>query len=589
MELTRQQKIFTFVGTLLGLFLGALDQTIVATAGPTIQQDLAIPPALYVWLTTSYTLASTVFVPVWAKLSDLYGRRTIIVAGITIFLSASVLCGLSQSTLQLIVFRGIQGLGSASLFTTAFAIVADMFSPAERGKYSGIFGGVFGLASLIGPIAGGFITHRFGWHWVFFINLPVGALALFFIFTRMPALKRENAVPPKVDFIGAIILACGVVPILIALSLGRAQVIPGWSWTDWRSLSLFGGGIVALVVFVFFERTRAQPLIDFSLFRGRVFAVGNASVFVLGGVFLSPMIFLPLYMTRVVGVSETKAGLSLLPLVLGVIFGNVVSGQVTSRLGRYKAPMLVGLTLLLSGLSVMAFTLRADSTLSEVTWKMVFVGLGLGPAIPLYTIAIQNSIPPNVIGSATGVATFFRQMGGTLGIAIAGTLFATVLANGMAERSNDPSAFSAMVAVGEDGAKARAKPDIEGTKASIRTQLAGAHELAVKAEQGDADALASLLKTPFATSQLKEALAAANIAQVDALLTEAGVRADAQVDASVVAFKESFTAGVRAVYRFALALAILALFLTIALPSLPLRRGPVKEAAKPAETAVSAS
>jgi EmrB/QacA subfamily drug resistance transporter len=498
MELTRQQKVFTFVGTLLGLFLGALDQTVVATAGPTIQHDLAIPPALYVWLTTAYMLASTVFVPVWAKLSDLFGRRRIIVAGITIFLAASVACGLSQTTLQLIVCRGVQGLGSASLFTTAFAVVADMFSPAERGKYSGIFGGVFGLSSIVGPLLGGFITHRFGWHWVFFINLPVGAVALFFILTRMPPLKREHAVPPKVDFIGAVLLALAVVPILIALSMARAQVIPGWTLTSWHSLSMFGGGALMLVVFGLFERTREQPLIDLKLFRIRVFAVGNACVFVLGGVFISPMIFLPWYVTRVAGVSPEKAGLSLMPLVFGVIAGNVISGQVTSRLGRYKVPMLVGLLLLLTGLSVMSFTLHPDISLSELIAKMLLVGFGLGPAIPLYTIAIQNAIPPEVIGSATGVATFFRQMGGTLGSAIAGTVFAATLGG-------------AAVPIGAEGPI--------GGQAPVNDE----------------------------------------------------------------AMKLAFTLALENVYRFTLALAVVALLLTLVLPSLPLRRSAPRGAVARAE------
>jgi EmrB/QacA subfamily drug resistance transporter len=597
-----------------------------------------------VWLTTSYTLASTVFVPVWAKLSDQYGRRVIIITGITIFLAASVGCGFCQTTLQLILMRGVQGLGSASLFTTAFAVVADMFSPAERGRYSGIFGGVFGLASLIGPLLGGFVSKHFGWHWVFFINLPVGAIALFFIITRMPPLKREQTVPPKVDFAGAVLLACGVVPILIALSLGRAQVIEGWTWTSWQSLALFGGGAVMLLVFGLFERTRAQPLIDLKLFNNRVFAVGNACVFVLGGVFLSPMIFLPLYLVRVLGVDPTKAGMSLLPLVLGVITGNVASGQITSRLGRYKGPMLVGLAMLLSGLSVMAFTLRSDSSLGEVTAKMVLVGLGLGPAIPLYTIAIQNAIPPQVMGSATGVATFFRQMGGTLGIAIAGVVFA--------------ASVGTAVPIGAEGPAMGQKDDVAAQKAAMHTQAEHTRALAFSALQGDAKAAQELEHAPLFNDALKQLLvdggpiarsrrtldgwwqraqaaAASNeswlalsqsmelphqlrevlavtppdlekarraldevqaqteqtatgiaTAQLEDTMKKVVSDADAAIDAKAAALKESYAQGLRNVYRFALALAVLALLLTLALPSLPLRKK--GEAAPAAATAVAA-
>jgi EmrB/QacA subfamily drug resistance transporter len=432
-ELTKQQKVFTFVGTLLGLLLGALDQTVVATAGPTIQEKLSIPPSLFVWITASYMLASTVLVPAWGKLSDLYGRKRIIVSGIVLFLFASVLCGLAQDTWQLIAARALQGAGSASLFTTAFAVVADLFSPAERGKYSGIFGGVFGLSSLVGPL----VTHHLGWHWVFFINLPVGAVALFFIITRMPPLLRPQPVKPRVDWVGALLLSAAVGPVLVAMSLSKGGSLPATT-----AIGLCALGAVCLAGFLFWEKGREQPLVDLSLFKERVFAVGNAAVFVLGGVFMAPMVFLPLYMMRVQGVSETSAGLSMVPMVLGIILGNVGSGQAASRLGRYKGTMMVGLVMLVSSLAVMAFTLHDDATQGEVTTKMILVGLGLGPSIPLYTIAIQNSIPPQQIGSATGLATFFRQMGGTVGVTLAGAVFAAAFS---AQAASDRVRYTAGV------------------------------------------------------------------------------------------------------------------------------------------------
>src|SRR4051812_18997997 len=206
-ELTRQQKVFTLAGVMVAMFLAALDQNVVSTAGPAIQDSLHIPNALYVWITTAYMLGGTVLVPVYGKLSDLYGRKVIILTGVGIFLTASALCGIAQTSGQLIAFRALQGIGSASLFTTAFAVIADLFPPAERGKYSGMFGGVFGLASLIGPLLGGAITDNFGWHWVFFINLPIGAVAVFFIVTRMPPLRRALANRPRIDVLGAVLLA----------------------------------------------------------------------------------------------------------------------------------------------------------------------------------------------------------------------------------------------------------------------------------------------------------------------------------------------------------------------------------------------
>ncbi|MBK7863571.1 MAG: MFS transporter [Archangiaceae bacterium] len=569
-ELTREQKIFTFVGTLLGLLLGALDQTVVATAAPTIVEKLAIPPSLYVWVTTSYMLASTVLVPVWGKLSDLYGRRLIVITGIGVFLFGSVLCGLSQDTYQLIAARALQGAGSASLFTTTFAVVADMFPPAERGKYSGVVGSVFGLSSLIGPLVGGFVTHQFGWHWVFFINLPVGAVALFFIITRMPPLKRPQAVKPSVDWVGALLLAFAVSPVLVAMSLSRhapsegAKAAAGGPALPVAALvAMVGAGALCLMLFIAWELKRAQPLIDLSLFKGRVFAIGNATVFVFGGVFMSPLVFLPLYMMRVQGASETAAGLAMVPMVVGIMVGNVVSGQVASRLGRYKGTMLVGLTLLTASLAVMAFTLHDDATRTEVTLKMVLVGLGLGPSIPLYTVAIQNAIPPQQIGSATGVATFFRQMGGTIGVTLAGAVFAAGFVSGIAAHRDDVTArftgtraLLAKALAGDPAAAAQVSqqawvdPETRvmlangGPRALVRKSLAGSPDL----ERAEATADAQ------AREKLEARLAQAQQRELE---------------------RPGYTDGVRQVYRLAFMLALLAFALTLALPSLPLRgKGP---------------
>ena len=566
MELTRQQKVFTFVGTLLGLLLGALDQTVVATAAPTIVEELHIPPSLYAWITTSYMLASTLLVPVWGKLSDLYGRRRVVVSGIGLFLFASVLCGLAQSPVQLIAARALQGAGSAALFTTAFAVVADMFAPAERGKYSGIFGGVFGLASVVGPLIGGFVTQHFGWHWVFFINLPVGAVALFFIFTRMPPLLRPQTVKPRVDWVGALLLASAVGPALVAMSLSRRPMAEGESASAAAgpalplpvTIGLFGLGVVMLIAFVGWERRREQPLIDLSLFRARVFAVGNAAVFVLGGVFMAPMIFVPLYMMKVQGVSKTAAGLALVPLTLGVIIGNVGSGQVASRLGRYKGTMLVGLVLLIGALGVMAFTLHDDATRTEVTLKLMLVGLGLGPSIPLYTIAIQNSIPPQQIGSATGLATFFRQMGGTVGVTLAGAVFAAAFASG-----------------------------VHGHEAEVNARFTGASALVARALDGDAQAANMLGQQPWADGELRAVVAGGgprarvrkavvdDVARAEeTAVAQARERLQVKLEAARRHELErpAYAAGVRAVYQLALLLAVIAMLLTLVLPSVPLRK-----------------
>ena len=424
-QLTKAQKVFTMLGALLGLLLAALDQTIVATAGPVIQRDLKIEPALYVWITTAYLVASTVLVPIYGKLSDLYGRKRILLIAIGVFLGGSLLCGVSRTATQLIAFRAIQGAGSAGLFTSAFAVVADLFPPAERGKYQGIFGAAFGLSSVVGPLLGGFITDTFGWHWAFFINLPIGVVAIAFIVTRMPALRRADA-RGKLDIAGALALIAGVVPLLLALSLGHpaGRGDSDWQWASANVLGLFAFALAGLVAFVVIERRATDPVLDLKLFRNKTFAIGSLAAFVVGGSFLAAIVFLPLFMVNVVGLSATSSGLTTTPLTFGIVAANITSGQLVARAGKYKALLIGSLVVLVGSFALLALTLDTDATQLGVSAKMVLLGIGLGPSIPLFTLAIQNAVPPHEIGVATAAATFFRQMGATIGIAIVGSVFA---------------------------------------------------------------------------------------------------------------------------------------------------------------------
>jgi EmrB/QacA subfamily drug resistance transporter len=436
-SLPHRQKVLTLAGTLMGMLLAALDQTIVATAGPAIQKSLHIDPSLYVWLTTSYLVASTVMTPMWGKLSDLFGRKNILIAGITIFLLGSLLCGGSQTATQLIFSRVVQGLGSASLFTTAFAIIADLFSPRERGKYAGLFGAVFGLSSVVGPLVGGFITDTFSWHWCFFINLPIGALALSVIILKMPALKQAQDHKAKVDFVGAVLFALSIVPLLLALSFGKIELkegTPGWLWTSPEILGMLGAFVVFLVGFVLWELRVRDPMIDLRLFQNRAYAIGNAASFTVGMAFLGAIVFLPLFMVNVVGLSATASGLTTTPLTFGLVFGNIFAGQVSSRTGRYKRLILGALCILMAGFAVMAFTVDVDATQAGMTLRMVLLGLGLGPTIPLFNLHISNAVEPAKIGAATSTATLARSLGSTMGLAIFGTVFGTTLTHAMADR-----------------------------------------------------------------------------------------------------------------------------------------------------------
>lgn len=436
-QLPRNQKVLTLVGTLLGMLLAALDQTIVATAGPAIQKDLHIDPSLYVWLTTSYLVASTVMTPVWGKLSDIYGRRRVLVIGISIFLLGSLACGVSQGTTQLIAARIVQGIGAASLFTTAFAVVADLFTPRERGKYAGIFGAVFGLSSVVGPLLGGFITDNFGWHWCFFINLPIGAVALAVIITRMPALLQDHDHKPTIDFGGAALFAVAIIPLLLALSLGKTEVAPGQTallWTSPAMVGMLAAFVIGSVAFIAWEKRARDPMIDLSLFSNRAFAIGNVASFTVGMAFLGAIVFLPLFMVNVVGLSATQSGLTTTPLTFGLVFGNIFSGQVSSRTGKYKFLILGSLVILTTGFAIMAFTVHSDATQAGMTLRMILIGLGLGPSIPLFNLHIANSVEPHQIGAATSTATLSRSLGSTMGLAIFGTVFGTTLSHAMTDR-----------------------------------------------------------------------------------------------------------------------------------------------------------
>jgi EmrB/QacA subfamily drug resistance transporter len=404
---------------LLGLFLSALDQTIVGPILPTIASDLN-GVDYYTWVITAYLLTSTVTVPIYGKLSDLFGRKPMLMIGIGLFLVGSALSGVSQEMWQLIAFRAIQGLGAGALFPISLAVIGDLFTPRERGKYQGLFGAVFGLAFLLGPFLGGTLTDNFSWHWVFYVNLPIGFIALAVIWRLLPTVRRPDA-SRNLDYAGVATFTAAIVPILIGLTNGQNG--------DWGAIGVWGlllVGAVFLAIFVWVESRAKEPMIPLHLFRIRTFSISMIAVFTAMFGFFGAVVFLPLWYQVVQGASATESGYKLLPFLFGLILSSVVSGQLVSRTGHYKW-MAVG-ALALAAVGVLLMTnLRAD-TPDLTLWLWMFIaGVGIGPSMAVFTIIIQNAVPFAEMGAATADLTLFRQIGGTVGLTLAFTLFRNFL------------------------------------------------------------------------------------------------------------------------------------------------------------------
>ena len=419
LELDPRAKLEILGAILLALFLFALDQTVVGTALPVIVTDLH-GNDLYVWVVTIYLLTSTISGPIYGKLSDLFGRRPIIIFAVSLFLIASVLAGLSQSMEQLILFRGLQGLGGGAIFPVALAVVADLYTPSERGKYLGLFGAVFGVSFLIGPAIGGLITDTVGWHWIFFVNVPIGLISLVIISRLLPAIKRPDAAR-NIDYLGAAVFAAAISLILIGLTnKGTGE------WTDPAVGGLILAGLLITAVFIWIESRAEDPIVPLGLFRIRNFSVSVAAMFFAAFGFFGAVIFLPRWLQTVGGASATISGYNLLPLVGGLIVSATMSGQIVARTGKYKILMLVSLVMLAVGLVLMT-NLTAETPRPVLWFWMVIAGLGIGPSFAVFTLVVQNSVNAARIGVATASLTFFQQIGGTIGLTLAGSLLATRL------------------------------------------------------------------------------------------------------------------------------------------------------------------
>ena len=416
--LSHRQVLTVFSGLMLGLFLAALDQSVVATALPTIAGDFHGLNRL-TWVVTAYLLTSTASAPLYGKISDLWGRKKIFQFSIVLFLAASALAGLSQNMNELIVFRGLQGLGAGGLMVLAMSIIGDVVPPLERGRYQGYFGAVFGVSSVAGPLIGGFLVQSISWRWIFYINLPIGAAAL--VVTTIVLKDHSVRRTHKIDYLGALLLVGGVSALLLVTTLGGSPDGYGYPWGSWQIITMIVAGVMLVGLFVLREMTAPEPIVPMYLFRKRVFTASNAAGFIIGLAMFGAIIYLPVYLQVVKGVTPTVSGLELLPLMVGLLGSSILSGQLISRRGRYKIFPVLGTAVTTAGMALLSLLSPTSSDL-EISLLLFILGVGIGLVMQVLVLAVQNGVDYKDLGTATSLGSFFRSMGGAFGTAILGAV-----------------------------------------------------------------------------------------------------------------------------------------------------------------------
>ena len=586
-----KDKRTTLIALLIVFLLAALDMTILSTAMPRIVSELN-GLELYAWVTTSYMLASTVLVPIYGKLGDLYGRKLILVIGISIFLIGSMLCGISGEfgTLpllgdgmhQLIIFRAVKGIGGAALFTSAIGIIADIYPPMQRAKFMGLFGAIFGIASIVGPALGGFLTdfatvtingHEIaGWRWVFYANVPLGILALCMIAFKTPRLNHGNR--GQIDFLGAFLLLVVFIPFLLALTWGGQQ----YAWTSPTLLSMFALSLVSLVLFVFVESRAKEAIMPLNLFSNRVFVITNLSSFVIGMAFLGVIMFMPLFMQVVLGVNATNSGFSMFPLMLGLMSGSIVSGRMVSRTGHYKPYLVGGAFVLLLGVFLLS-GIGPETSLLDLALRMVVVGIGLGPSQSLVNLVVQSAFPPSQIGVATSSTQFFRQIGNTVGMALFGTLLTLNLT---AELPKQLPMMTAATGQSFDMSQAQNSVMNPGAlRARIEGSFDGMVSTLEQAYGGDEAAIAQLQQSALVPDQIKEQLprSAADALPASQIQQRIGVirglfasRVDETVASVETGVKLAFSNAITSMFSTSLWILLLGFLFSLAIPVISLSR-----------------